>query len=77
MKNFVVAIDGPAGSGKSSISKVIALKRGFTHLDTGAMYRAITLEALRRNINLENESEYTFLDEISILYTNGKIYWSY
>lgn len=66
MKNFVVAIDGPAGSGKSSISKLVCEKIGFTHLDTGAMYRAVTLEALRRNINLENENEYDFLDEISI-----------
>jgi cytidylate kinase len=63
MKKFVVAIDGPAGSGKSSISKIVASKLGFTHLDTGAMYRAVTLEALRLGINLENENEYDFLDE--------------
>jgi cytidylate kinase len=47
MKNFVVAIDGPAGSGKSSISKLVCEKLGFTHIDTGAMYRAVTLEALK------------------------------
>ena len=74
MRNFVVAIDGPAGSGKSSISKIVAKKLGFTHLDTGAMYRAVTLEALRRGINLENEDEYDFLDEISIIYKDDKIY---
>ena len=56
MNNFVVAIDGPAGSGKSSISKIVAQKLGFTHLDTGAMYRDVTLEALRRGINLEDEN---------------------
>lgn len=74
MDNFVVAIDGPAGSGKSSISKLVAKKLGFTHMDTGAMYRAVTLEALRRGINLENENEYSFLDEISILYKNDITY---
>ena len=52
MEKFIVAIDGPAGSGKSSISAIIAEKEGFTHIDTGAMYRAVTLEALKRKINL-------------------------
>ena len=74
MNNFVVAIDGPAGSGKSSISKIVAKRLGFTHLDTGAMYRAVTLEALKRGINLENENEYDFLDNISIIYKNDRTY---
>lgn len=74
MDRFVVAIDGPAGSGKSSISKIVAEQRGFTHLDTGAMYRAVTLEALRRGIDLADEQAYSFLDELNILYKNGKIY---
>ena len=74
MNNFVVAIDGPAGSGKSSISKIVAKRLGFTHLDTGAMYRAVTLEALKRGINLENENEYDFLDNISIIYKNDITY---
>ncbi len=74
MENFVVALDGPAGSGKSSISKLVALKLGFTHIDTGAMYRAVTLEALRRNVHLEDESEYDFLKDVSILYKNNTIY---
>lgn len=71
MKKFVVAIDGPAGSGKSSISAIIAEKKGFTHIDTGAMYRAVTLEALNRKINLEDENEYSFVNDIEILYKNG------
>lgn len=74
MRNFVVALDGPAGSGKSSISKIVAKKLGFTHIDTGAMYRAVTLEALRRQVNLEDEASYKFLDETSILYQNNIIY---
>ncbi len=74
MKNFVVALDGPAGSGKSSISKLVAKKLGFTHIDTGAMYRAVTLEALRRKINIEDESAYSFLLDTSIIYKNNIIY---
>ncbi len=74
MDNFKVAIDGPAGSGKSSISSIISEKLGFTHIDTGAMYRAITLEALKRKIDINNENEYDFLNEINIIYKDGKTY---
>ena len=74
MKNFVVAIDGPAGSGKSSISKMVAEKMGFIHIDTGAMYRAVTLEALNRNVDVNNEAEFEFLNETKIAYLNGIIY---
>jgi len=72
MEKFIVAIDGPAGSGKSSISSLIAEKEGFTHIDTGAMYRAVTLEALTRKINLENEEEYKFVNDIEVIYKDGK-----
>ena len=65
MNRFIVAIDGPAGSGKSSISKLVAQKRKFIHLDTGAMYRAVTLEALNRKIDLADEKCYDFLNDIS------------
>lgn len=74
MKNFQVALDGPAGSGKSSISELVASRLGFVHVDTGAMYRAVTLEALRRNINLENEGEYGFVNDIEIVYINNQTY---
>jgi len=49
-KKIIIAIDGPAGSGKSTAAKNIAQKLGFTYLDTGAMYRAITFLALRNGI---------------------------
>ena len=68
MANFIVALDGPAGSGKSSISKLVADRFGFTHIDTGAMYRAVTLEALRRKININNEEEYSFLKDTKVIY---------
>lgn len=73
MDSFQVAIDGPAGSGKSTISKQVCNILGFVHIDTGAMYRAVTLEALNREVDLENPDSYKFLDEITISYENDKI----
>ena len=73
MDSFQVAIDGPAGSGKSTISKQVCNILGFVHIDTGAMYRAVTLEALNRGVDLENPDSYDFLDEITITYENDKI----
>lgn len=50
MKRLSIAIDGPAGAGKSSVAKILARRMGYTYLDTGAMYRAVTYEALRRGL---------------------------
>ena len=54
MKEIIVTVDGPAGSGKSTIAKIIAKKYGFTYLDTGAMYRMIALYALENSIDLQD-----------------------
>jgi cytidylate kinase len=56
MKNFSIAIDGPAGSGKSTIAKMISKNLGIIYVDTGAMYRAIALYFVRENINLLDTS---------------------
>lgn len=69
---FKIAIDGPAGSGKSTISKIVAEKLGFEYIDTGAMYRAITLKGLHLGINLEDESAYDFLDSTELDICNGR-----
>lgn len=61
LKNLIIAIDGPAGSGKSTVSKLIAKKLGLLYIDTGAMYRALTLKAMREGVNLEDESALTGL----------------
>lgn len=53
--NNIITIDGPAGSGKSTIAKIIARDLGFKYIDTGAMYRAMTLIALDNKIGLEDE----------------------
>lgn len=59
-EGIVVAIDGPAGSGKSSTAKAVAAELGYRHLDSGAFYRSLTLAALRVGIPVE---EWSTLDE--------------
>lgn len=73
--NFTVAIDGPAGSGKSTIAKIVCKELGFTHIDTGAMYRAVGLYALNKNVDIyDEEAVNNILDEIDIKYVDGKIF---
>jgi cytidylate kinase len=52
----VITIDGPAGSGKSTVAKILAKKLGYTYLDTGAMYRAVALLVKEKGISLEDRS---------------------
>ena len=58
---MVITIDGPAGTGKSSVALAVAERLGFDFLDTGAMYRAIGLAALRREAKLDDPRELTFI----------------
>jgi len=58
---LTIAIDGPAGSGKSTVARRVAALLGYLYLDSGAMYRAVALKALRHNISLDNEAELTAL----------------
>ncbi len=74
MPGYKLAIDGPAGSGKSTISSLIAKKLGWTHIDTGAMYRAVTLLAIEKKINLNDEASYRFLESSFIHYDSNKIF---
>ncbi len=53
----IIAIDGPAGAGKSTVAKKVAEKLGFSYLDTGAMYRAVTLKALRERVDFHDQSQ--------------------
>lgn len=67
MANFSIAIDGPGGAGKSTIAKIIAKKLGIIYIDTGAMYRAVGLFAVRRGIDtLDSDALSKVLDEIEI-----------
>jgi len=54
---MIVAIDGPAGAGKSTVAKLTAQKLGFLYIDTGAMYRALTLKILQNKINIRGEDK--------------------
>lgn len=66
-KQIQIAIDGPAAAGKSTIAKKTAELLGYTYVDTGAMYRAITYKALQQNIDLQDEDKLTnLLKETSI-----------
>ena len=56
MRGLIVAIDGPAGSGKSTTAKLVAKRLGFMHIDTGAMYRAVALKMLRSGIEITDTS---------------------
>lgn len=69
MKYISVAVDGPAGAGKSSVSKAVAKSLGYTYIDTGAMYRAVALFAIENGIDTKNETQKLIdrLDEIDIV----------
>lgn len=71
---YKIAIDGPAGAGKSTISKKVAQELKFEYIDTGSMYRAITLKAMRLGINMENEEEYSFLQNTKLNVDQGKVF---
>jgi cytidylate kinase len=64
-KKIAIAIDGPAASGKSTTAKLVAEKLGYLHIDTGAMYRAITWKVLQNKLNLEDEKNIVALAQNS------------
>lgn len=73
--SFNIAIDGPAGAGKSTIAKRVAKELGFIYVDTGAMYRTIALYLLRNDVDCEQETQLAEAlnkIEISISYENGE-----
>ena len=58
---MIITIDGPAGTGKSTVARAVADRLGYDFLDTGAMYRAVGLEAVRRQANLEDARELSYI----------------
>ena len=76
MKYITIAIDGPGAAGKSSVAKEVARRLNYTYIDTGAMYRCLTLYALENHISLEDEKALCeAVDHLDILLTNhGSVY---
>lgn len=73
VRSKVIAIDGPAAAGKSTIAQKVAQMLGYVYIDTGAMYRAVTLKALNNNINVEDEETIAkMLENTTIRLTNDK-----
>ena len=74
-KIYRVAIDGPAGAGKSTMAKILAEKLGIDYVDTGAMYRAIALKILKTGIDYTNEQDLNkLLSSTDVDYYGGKVY---
>ena len=70
---FIVALDGPAGSGKGTVTKILAKKLGLVNIDTGATYRCVALETINRNVSIDDlESIKQILQEIKIDMKNEK-----
>lgn len=72
----IITLDGPSGAGKSTIAKLLAKKLSFKYLDTGAMYRAVTLYMMKHHIDITNNSEViSALNNLSVNFDNeGRIY---
>ncbi len=70
-----IAIDGPAGSGKSTIAKLLSKKLNFEYIDTGALYRAITYILNKKNIDIEDEEKITnIIKKSDFIFHNNKIF---
>lgn len=81
--SYNIAIDGPAGAGKSTIAKAVAKKMGLIYVDTGAMYRAMALHMLKKEINIEDDAAVIaecvnpditikYEDGVQVVYLNGE-----
>ncbi len=70
-KKITIAIDGPAASGKSTTARLVAQKLGYLHVDTGAMYRALTLKAIEKNLNLSDKEKIVALARTSSIRLEG------
>ena len=74
-QNIIIAIDGPAGAGKSTIAKEVAKRLSIEYIDTGAMYRALTLKAIEKNIDPKDEAAIIeLINDTDIDFRNNHIF---
>lgn len=71
MRKITIAIDGPAASGKSTVAKEVAKALNYIYIDSGAMYRALTLKALRLNIDVKDEASLVEMTKVSKITLDG------
>lgn len=72
---MIVTIDGPAGAGKSSIARDVAKRLGFEFLDTGALYRAVTLGAIRRQLEFDDaEALVAYVNDVKLQWRDNRVY---
>ena len=69
---MIIAIDGPAGAGKSTVAKILAEKLGFLYIDTGAMYRALTLKLLEGHIDLKGTEKVVSMAKETTIALNSR-----
>ncbi|HAQ57111.1 MAG TPA: (d)CMP kinase [Acholeplasmatales bacterium] len=74
MKRHALAIDGPAGAGKSTVAKMLAERLGYVYIDTGAMYRAATYKALKLRIDLNDPDGFGFLADTDMTFVDSILY---
>lgn len=75
MPRMIITIDGPAGAGKSTVARLLAARLGFDYLDTGAMYRAVTLAALRTGCDPRDAAALRrLLDQLDLRLEKGRVY---
>ena len=74
MSHIQIAVDGPAGAGKSTIAKLIAKELNYIYVHTGAMYRAITLKAIKLHIDLSDDTKYDFIDDTKFEFIDDLLY---
>ncbi len=72
---MIVAIDGPAGAGKSTVARAVAQRLGFAHLDTGAMYRAVTVGVLEHELDVHDADDLrSFVGALDLSLDDGRIF---